>query len=255
MTQPEQNRRAWASQLEELAARFHLNDAAMGRLEVLVRVLAGDPLAPTTIRDPAQVLDDHLADSLVALELEEMRAASSIVDLGSGAGIPGLPLAIALPHTTFVLVESAARKCAFIERAAGATGITNVGVVHARAESWGDGLGRFEMATARALARLDVVVEYAAPLLRPGGTLVAWRGQRDPEAEAAGARAAALLGLEPVDVLAVQPYPAARNRHLTLMRKVKETPAGFPRRAGMASKRPLGSSSPSRRAPSDRARR
>jgi len=85
-----------------------------------------------------------------------------------------------------------------------------------------------------------VVVEYTAPLLVLGGTLVAWRGRRDPSAEAVAARAAAEIGLEPAEVVQVQPYSAAENRYLHLMSKVTETPRGFPRRPGMALKRPLG---------------
>jgi 16S rRNA (guanine527-N7)-methyltransferase len=94
--------------------------------------------------------------------------------------------------------------------------------------------------TARAVAALPVLVEYAAPLLRAGGALVAWKGARDPDEEAAGAGAAAALGLEVGAVLHVKPFPEARERHLHVFRKIAPTPAGFPRRPGMAAKRPLG---------------
>jgi 16S rRNA (guanine527-N7)-methyltransferase len=194
-------------------------------------------VAPTAVRDPRKVLDDHLADSLVALELHTVRSADSLADLGSGAGVPGLPLAIALPSVDVALVESAARKCAFLERAIARCGVANARAVNARAESWTEG---FDVVTARALARLDVVAEYAAPLLVVGGTLVVWRGQRDPAAEASAARAANALGLEPGQIVPVKPYPAAKSRHLHLMSKVTPTPSGFPRRPGMALKRPLG---------------
>jgi 16S rRNA (guanine527-N7)-methyltransferase len=101
--------------------------------------------------------------------------------------------------------------------------------------------------TARALASLEVLVEYAAPLLAVGGTLLAWRGKRDPDGDAAAAAAAALIGMAPGAVLGVMPYDGAHNRHLHLMSKVMETPDGFPRRPGMALKRPLsGLSAPPR---------
>ena len=203
-------------------------------------MLVEDPLAPTAVRDPQKVLDDHLADALVALELDPVRAARSVADLGSGAGIPGLPLAIALPAAAVSLVESAARKCAFLERAIAACGVENARAVHVRVEAWPDGLESFELVTARALGPLEVVVEYAAPLLSLGGTLVVWRGQRDADSESAGARAAAELGMEPGEIVAVRPYPGAQSRHLHLMSKVTQTPRGFPRRPGMAAKRPLG---------------
>lgn len=228
------------ARLAPLAERYSLPPKAVGKLRLLLRLLTEDRRAPTGVRDPSKVLNDHLADSLVALELEQVRAAAQVADLGSGAGLPGLPLAIALPRASFALVEAAARKAAFIERAARECAIANVEVVAARAESWLAGADRFELVTARAVAALEVVVEYAAPLLRVGGSLVAWRGRRDANAEAAAARAAEALGLEVVETRAVSPYQEARHRHLHLMLKVKETPEGFPRRPGIALKRPLG---------------
>lgn len=229
-----------AAAIGALAERYGLAGEAGSQLRELHRLLVEDPLAPTAVRDPRQVLDDHLADSLVALELEVVGTARRIADLGSGAGVPGLPLAIALRDAEVALVESAARKCAFLERAVERCGVTNARVVHARAETWPEGIAAFDLATARALAALDVVVEYAAPLLVIGGTLVAWRGRRDLEAEEVAARAAAAVGLEPAEIVFVKPYATAQSRHLHLMSKVMETPSGFPRRPGMALKRPLG---------------
>ena len=223
-----------------LAERYRLPPAAPAQLELLLALLVEDPHAPTSIRDPTRAVDDHLADSLVALELEQVANASRVADLGSGAGLPGLPLAIARPEAAFTLLESSARKCAFLERAVEACGLSNVEVVHVRAESWRDGIGTHDLVTARALAQLDVVAEYAAPLLAVGGTLVAWRGRRDPESDAAGARAAELLGMSAPEVRPVRPYPSAEHRHLYLISKVMDTPARFPRRPGIAAKRPLG---------------
>ncbi len=165
--------------IEALARRYGLDQASERRLATLLEALTGDPLAPTSVRDPARALDDHLADSLVALELAEVRAATMIADLGAGAGLPGVPLAIALPAADVCLVESNGRKCRFIARVVEACGLTNATVVNARAEQWPDGLGRFDLVTARALAPLPVVAEYGAPLLRMGGMLLVWRGRRD----------------------------------------------------------------------------
>lgn len=204
-------------------------------------MVVSDPLAPTTIRDPVRVLEDHLADSLVALELEVVHRAGVIADLGAGAGFPGLALAIALPSSEIRLVESSARKCEFIARAAELCGIGNATVVAARAESWAEGLGRCDLIVARALAPLPVVAEYAAPLLADRGALVAWRGRRDEGDEQAGARAGAELGLAPRPPFHVVPYPGALHRHLHVMVKVGPTPPRFPRRPGAARKRPLGS--------------
>jgi 16S rRNA (guanine527-N7)-methyltransferase len=255
VTRPTAGRSGWTSSarglIESLAARYQLPDGAAEQLLALLELVVSDPLAPTSVRDPLKVLQDHLADSLVALDLEPTRAASTIADLGAGAGFPGLPLAIALPRAQVALVESSGRKCAFIDRAIAASAIANARSVHARAESWTEGLASFDLVTARALAPLEVVAEYAAPLLRVGGAVVVWRGRRDPEAEAAAEAAAATLGLVVADPELVKPYPEAARRHLHLMLKVRDTPEGFPRRPGAARKRPLGSTGLS----SDRSRR
>jgi 16S rRNA (guanine527-N7)-methyltransferase len=107
-------------------------------------------------------------------------------------------------------------------------------------EAAGGGAGAYDAVTARAVAALPVLVEYAAPLLRDGGVLVAWKGARSEGEEAAGAEAASIVGMEPERVLRVEPFAGARDRHLHVYRKISPTPGRYPRRAGMAVKRPLG---------------
>jgi 16S rRNA (guanine527-N7)-methyltransferase len=221
--------------------RWPLPPAAAEPLERLTMLVCSDGSAPTTVREPIRVLEDHLADSLVALELRDVLwHEAEIADLGAGAGFPGLPLAIALPGSRLSLVESNARKCQFLERAAAVCELDNVEVVRERAELWRAGVDHCDVVVARALAPLAVVAEYAAPLLRVGGSLVAWRGRRDPADEAAAARAAIQLGLELRAPVAVKPYPTAEHRHLHVLVKVAETPLKFPRRPGVARKHPLG---------------
>ena len=225
--------------LAELAERFRLPPAAPAQLERLLELVAEEPTAITAVRDPAEGVDVHVADALVALELDVVRSATRVADLGSGGGFPGLVLATALPDAEFNLVESVGRKCAFLDRAAAALGLDNVNVVSGRSEDWAEGRDDNDVVTVRAVAPLAVVVEYAAPLLRPDGTLVAWKGQRDDAEEADGAAAAAILAMETPHPHPVTPFPAAGERHLYLSAKVGPTPNGFPRRAGMARKRPL----------------
>jgi 16S rRNA (guanine527-N7)-methyltransferase len=231
---------AVADAVRGLCERWGLAADAEHRLGALLDALARDPHAPTTVREPRAALDVHLADALVALELPELRAASTLADLGAGAGFPGLALAVALPRTHVTLVESNGRKCAFIRAAAAAAELANVDVVAERAEAWQAGIGTCDVVTARALAPLAVLAEYAAPLLRDAGVLVAWKGRRDMDEEAAAAAAAAELGLAVEQVLPVAPYPGAEHRHLHLLRKTAPTPPRFPRRPGVARKRPLG---------------
>jgi 16S rRNA (guanine527-N7)-methyltransferase len=229
-------------EIEALVRRFGLPASAVRRLATLTDLLASDSSAPTAIREARRIVSEHIADSLVALRLSQVRSAATIVDIGSGPGIPGLPLAIALPDTRVTLLDSNARKAAFIANAVVACQLANARAVTARVEAWADGVARFDAVTARAVARLDVVAEYAAPLLKVGGSLVVWRGRRDPLAEQQAARAAEVLGFQVLEPLTVQPFPGAQNRNLHLMLKVSDTPTRFPRRVGVARKRPLGGS-------------
>jgi 16S rRNA (guanine527-N7)-methyltransferase len=227
------------SRLAELAQRYGLGAWQAAELHELLLMLERDDRAPTTVRAPSDAVDAHVADSLSGLEVPALAAAGSIADVGAGAGLPGLVLAAALPEAEVSLLESQARKCDFIERAARAMGLRNATVVCTRAEEWGEGIGAHDAVTARALAPQPVVLEYAAPLMRIGGVLVDWRGQRDRREEDAAVEAASTLGMVRVGAVAVHPFPAARDRHLHLFEKERATPARFPRRAGMARKRPL----------------
>ena len=227
---------------------LELSNKQGAQLAALLDVLAADEHAPTAARDARRARDTHVADSLVALEVEAVRSAWTIADVGSGAGFPGLALAAALPRAQVHLVESQRRACEFLARASAAAALENVDVVCARVEEWRDGLRANDAVVVRALAPQPVVLEYAAPLLRASGTLVDWRGGRSREEERAARGAAGQLGLELREVRRVTPFAGARERHLHVFAKVADTPARFPRRVGVARKRPLGA------APSDRSR-
>ena len=215
---------------------------AVPALEALVELLMeGD--APVSPRSAERARQVHVADSLSGLGFDQLRDAGRIADLGSGAGLPGLVLAAALPEARVDLIESVSRKCAFLRRAIERLGLANAEVVCDRAETWAAGAGReaYDAVTARAVGRLPTVAELASPLLRDGGHLLAWKGRRDPDEEARLARASARLAIEPVEVRAVTPYPGSRDRHIHLVRKNGPTPDDLPRRPGMAAKRPFGS--------------
>jgi 16S rRNA (guanine527-N7)-methyltransferase len=217
--------------------------AAVDQLAVLLTALAAEPAPPTTVTDPAEAVDVHIADGLSGLEAPPLLEATQIADLGAGAGFPGLALAAALPAVNVDLIESTARKCEVISRLATAAGIGNATAIPVRAEEWAvaDGAGRYDVVTARALSSLAVLLEYAAPLLEVGGSLVAWKGARDPEEEKAAAEAAPIVGMTPRDPIPVRPYKGSRERNLYVYTKTEPTPDRFPRRPGMAVKRPLAS--------------
>jgi 16S rRNA (guanine527-N7)-methyltransferase len=199
------------------------------------------------VSDPSRAREVHLADSLSGLEVDDLARARRIADVGAGAGFPGLPLAIALPGAKVDLIESAGRKTAVIDRLIQAAKVENARSVKARAEEWaavvpalGGGREAYEAVTARAVASLAVLVEYAAPLLRPDGVLVAWKGAVADEEQQLGSAAAAALGMGLEEMRRVQPFEGARDRHLCVFRKIAPTPGGYPRRPGMAVKRPRG---------------
>jgi 16S rRNA (guanine527-N7)-methyltransferase len=222
--------------------RHGADPAAAQAILQLLAALAAERDPPTTVREPRQALDVHVADSLSGLRVPELRSAPALCDLGAGAGFPGLPLAVALPSARVDLVESSARKAATIERLAAAADAGRARAVALRAEEWaaGDGREAYDAVTARALAALPVLCEYAAPLLRPGGALVAWKGRRERDEERAGERAAVEVGLEPARVLPVEPFEGAHSLHLHVFLKAAPTPPRFPRRPGVARRRPLG---------------
>lgn len=206
-----------------------------------------DPRAPISRASRGRADDVHIRDSLAGAGLPELSGAGRIGDVGSGAGLPGLVLAAALPGARVDLIESARRKCEFIAEAIERMGLDNARVVNERAEELGAAGGpnreAYDAVTARAVGSLPELAELASPLLREGGWLVAWRGARDPADEVAAAAAAGRTAVEPVEIRPVSPYEGSRARHIHLLRKNGPTPNNLPRRPGMAAKRPFGSES------------
>ncbi|MGH2838171.1 MAG: 16S rRNA (guanine(527)-N(7))-methyltransferase RsmG [Thermoleophilaceae bacterium] len=199
----------------------------------LLSALAAEPDPPTTVSDP---VDEHVADSLSALPY--LGSPARLADIGSGVGFPGLALAVALPSSHVALIESQRRHAAVAERLGRGAGLRNVSVLALRVEDAPD-RGCFDVVTVRAVAPLAVLVEYAAPLLVSGGQLVAWKGARDEAEELGGEEAGRVVGLSLDRVVAVEPFPGAHSRHLHFYVKTAPTPDRFPRRPGMARKRPL----------------
>jgi 16S rRNA (guanine527-N7)-methyltransferase len=221
----------------------NLGDSGRAALTEVLDLLAVERASVSSVTDPERAWRVHVDDSLSGLVVGRLGDAGKIADIGSGAGFPGLPLAVALPGAELDLVESVGRKCEFIRRAAAAAGIGNARVVQMRSEELAASAGResYDAVTARAVGRLSTLAELASPLLRNGGVLVAWKGRRDPEEEAELDRAADSLAMRPVEILPVGPFAGSRHRHLHVIEKAGPTPAGLPRRAGMAKKRPPGS--------------
>jgi 16S rRNA (guanine527-N7)-methyltransferase len=211
-------------------------------LERVLKLLEGERASVSSVTEPSAAWRVHVADSLTGLAVDGLREAARIADIGSGAGFPGLPLAVALPDSQLDLVESVGRKCDFIARAIAAAELPNAEVLNARSEELARGARResYDAVAVRAVGRLSTVAELASPLLREGGVLVAWKGKRDPDEERQVEGAAEQLAMRPERIFPVGPYAGSEHRHLHVIRKSGPTPADLPRRAGMAKKRPRG---------------
>jgi 16S rRNA (guanine527-N7)-methyltransferase len=219
-----------------------LNEAQRATISRVLELLRDERASVSSVVEPDRAWRVHVEDSLTGLELEPLRDARRVADIGSGAGFPGLVLAVALPQAQVELIESVGRKCEFMRRAIAAAGIGNATVVNARSEELAAGEQResFDAVTARAVGRLSTLAELASPLLRDDGVLVAWKGRRDPDEEGQLANASARLAMRPERILDVGDRAGSEHRHLHLIRKLGPTPAELPRRPGMAKKRPRG---------------
>jgi 16S rRNA (guanine527-N7)-methyltransferase len=193
-------------------------------------------------REGARLRERHLDDALGLAAIRSPVAGERWVDLGSGAGLPGLPLACAYPEAAFTLVDAQRRRLDWVAATAARLRIDNVTVVHARLEEYGHGPGReaFDVATARALGPLPVVAELGLPLLRVGGTLLVPRGRpADAELEQATA-ACRQLGGRVVEVVPNPSSPIDRVGFVVIMAKIAATSPRFPRRSGVPARTPLG---------------
>jgi len=237
---------AGSRSISALAERFALDDAQAAALEAYVDLLHGWKRANVTgLRSREEIIEKLLGDSLAMLDVPQVRerAGAGWLDLGAGAGIPGIPLAVALPSVDLTLLEVVSRKCDFLEAAVDAAGITaRARVVCARSERYAaDPPGREAAAVvlARAVAPLPVLVELAAPLLAPGGVLLACKTATAVRDEGAAAETAAgLCGLSAGLVVRLERSPLDQAVCI-VYEKVGPSPARFPRREGVANKRPL----------------
>jgi 16S rRNA (guanine527-N7)-methyltransferase len=211
-------------------------------LETVLELLREERASVSSVTEPARAWRVHVDDSLTGLDVKTLVDAGRIADIGSGAGFPGLVLAVALPASRVDLIESVGRKCEFIQRAIDAAGIANATVLNARSEELAttDRRDSYDAVTARAVGRLSTLAELASPLLREDGVLVAWKGRRDADEEQQLERAAERLAMRPEAILDVGSRAGSEHRHLHVLRKVGPTPPDLPRRAGMAKKRPRG---------------
>ena len=224
-----------------------LESSQLASLSAYAGLLAGYKYANVIgTRDPRKIVAEHLSDSLSCLLIGALWSSGSLIDVGTGGGLPGVPLAISRPDLRVTLLEATERKVRFLNYTRTRLGLRNLDLIQGRVEDEGKRAAyreSFDLAVARALAELPVVVEYCAPLVRVGGQILAMKGRLTEDELSRGVAASRELGLEIREVREVK-YRAElpqKERRLLVFEKILATPERFPRRAGLAKKRPLGS--------------
>ncbi len=199
----------------------------------------------TAITDYEGVQIRHFLDSLsclLVLPRAELQAGARVIDVGTGAGFPGLPLRIVCPGMRLTLLEATRKKVDFLEHLLGRLGLSDVEVIHARAEDLGHRPGYregYDWAIARALAEMPTLVEYLLPLVRVRGAILAQKGENAPAEVHAAEEAIRILGGRVRKLVPVDLHGLAETRYLVIVDKVAATPEKYPRRPGMPEKRPL----------------
>ena len=195
----------------------------------------------TAITEPADIAHKHFLDSWTAVAARRWSGRERLIDIGSGAGFPGLALRIAVPALRVTLVESVGKKARFLEEASAALGLIDVEVRNERAEALArERRERYDVATARAVGTLGQSLEYLLPFVRVGGDAIVWKGRLDHEM-AGGVRAAAALGGDAPRVVSTTELGVGEvlpGRNLVVVRKTRVTPARYPRSAAEVKRRP-----------------
>lgn len=193
----------------------------------------------TAITDPMEVVTRHFLDCAVLMP--RMISGEKVLDVGTGAGFPGLPLAILCPETEFVLIDALRKRMDFLNEVIAELGLTNVKAIHARAEEFaGKHRGEFDCAVSRAVADLSMLSELTLPLVKTGGVFYAMKASDCEEEVAQAAEAVQILGGAPAEIIQYEVPVSGIRRAIVTISKTRETPARYPRRFAKISAAPLG---------------
>ena len=196
----------------------------------------------TNITDPEEFVIKHFIDSIICIDYPEFEEAGKIIDVGTGGGFPGVPLAIAAPDKEFILMDSLNKRLKIIDELCGQIGIGNVTTVHARAEELAKNKAhreQYDLCVSRAVANMATLAEYCLPFIKVGGCLMAYKGP-DAEREVEEARKALfLLGGQVEEIREGNLKEFGIDHKVVIIKKVKNTPSKFPRKAGTPAKEPL----------------
>lgn len=196
----------------------------------------------TALTAPEDVAVKHIIDSLTAYDAARFDGARTLIDVGTGAGLPGIPLAVYAPHLTVTLLDSLNKRVRFLTEVTAAMGLQNVRCIHARAEEaarTAEHRAAYDIVVSRAVARLPVLLEYTLPFVRVGGTLLALKGRAYAEEQKEARRATEVLGGGRITARPVHLPGLDDVRAILTVTKERQTPAAYPRGGGAPTRRPL----------------
>ena len=196
----------------------------------------------TAITEPKDVAIKHMVDSLSCFKADLFKENTSLIDVGTGAGFPGLPLKIFYPSLKLTLLDSLNKRVKFLQLVVDELGLKDVEVIHARSEEAARNKKyreKFDLATARAVARLPIICEYCLPFVKDGGTFIALKGRQYEEEATQAQKAIKILGGEIADIMPVKLPEIDDKRAVIYIKKVKSTPKAYPRKAGTPERNPI----------------
>jgi 16S rRNA (guanine527-N7)-methyltransferase len=196
----------------------------------------------TAITDPEAIQIRHFLDSMSLEKVVDFASGLDVIDVGTGAGFPGLVIALLYPQSNVTLLDSTGKKLKFIDHVINTLGLKNARTLHARAEDVGHQSAnreKYDVVVARAVARLPALLEYCLPLARTNGTFVAMKGTTAYEEVDASSEALRVLGGRIDDVVAVQLPTMSYSHYLIVINKIKSTPRAYPRKPGIPTREPL----------------
>lgn len=223
---------------------INLSDEQIGKFERLTELLLrwNERMNLTAITDPAEIAIKHYLDALTLAQVVPQFDDLRLIDVGTGGGFPGLPLAIVFPRLQVTLMDSTAKKLRFIDDVAQSLELENVSSLHSRAEDAGQNKRHreaYDIVVARAVARMPVLAEYTLPLCKLGGQVIAMKGTSAFEETAAAAKAITALGGELFGMEDVNLPTLDNPRYLIVIDKINPTPRRYPRKAGLPSRQPI----------------
>jgi 16S rRNA (guanine527-N7)-methyltransferase len=236
--------RQFAKRLAELGIELRDPEKQLQQFESYCRLLVewNEKMNLTGITEREQVYEKHFYDSITVAEASGFNEAASLADIGSGAGFPSLPLKIVFPHLRITIIDALAKRIRFLEEVVGQLGLSDVSCIHGRAEEVArkaEHRDRYDIVTARAVARLAVLNEFCLPFVRTGGRFIAMKGS-DIEQELEESRySTEKLNGSLQDVLRFTLPGEGSERHLIVIAKTSSTPKAYPRKPGTPLKEPL----------------